>query len=118
MFKRIVKSLVFKNKLLYSTQEKKNVVVVPKRYEVSFDQFEQLNSFIITSESCKILSVLLKVIDLVVRKMLSFLLIIISRLCSSILLNMIYQLMIIFTQSSLLLQFNGSKPLIETTHQP
>lgn len=60
MLSRLGKSLRLQGKCLYSTQEKKNVIVVPKRYQIPFTKYNHLESEIQTALSCKNLAVLIK----------------------------------------------------------
>lgn len=61
MISRAIRSLFFKNNLCYATQEKRNIVVIPKRYEVTFNQFNALETHINISRDCNSLAVLIKV---------------------------------------------------------
>ncbi len=61
MISRLFRPLLSAPRAYYSTQEKKNVVIIPKRWEVTFNQFSELNSAIKVSQNCKTLSVLIKV---------------------------------------------------------
>jgi len=69
---RLTRSLI--TRALYSTQEKKNVVVIPKRYEVTHNQFQDVDSQILTAPNCKTLAVLVKVFPPQCRKICSCLL--------------------------------------------
>ena len=60
---RLTKSLLTTSRLFYSTVEKKNVVVVPKHYQLNFMQYDHLRSSIETAPTCKSLSGLIKVTD-------------------------------------------------------
>ena len=55
-------------RMLYSTQEKVNVVVVPKRWQLPFKTFSMLETQITTAPSCKTLAVLIKVLLNLYRK--------------------------------------------------
>ena len=44
MLRKIARSLLFTNRFLYSAPEKKNTIVVPKRYQVPFNQYNPLES--------------------------------------------------------------------------
>lgn len=62
MLARLGRTLLLQKQwLYYSTQEKKNVVIVPKRHQVNFRVFNHLEAEIQTAVSCKVLSVLIKV---------------------------------------------------------
>jgi hypothetical protein len=67
MISRIFRSLQVLPRAFYSTQPKQNVVVVPKRHEVTFNQFSELEGYIKVSLSCKALAALVKVTDFSLR---------------------------------------------------
>ena len=48
-------------RFLYSTQEKQSMMVVPRRYQVTLDEFMHLQAYIGKAQSCKVLSALIKV---------------------------------------------------------
>lgn len=82
MLTRLARSLLRTQRMYYSTMEKKNVIVVPKRYELTFVQFEALVSEIERSPTCKVLAALVKVLRLTLRATLSSSVINISQLYS------------------------------------
>jgi hypothetical protein len=44
MLRKIAKTLTLKSPFFYSAQEKKNIIVVPKRHQISINTFNLLES--------------------------------------------------------------------------
>ena len=61
MFHKVARHLLKHQRAFYSTQEKINIVHVPKRYEIPLNTFALLDDAIDTAPTCKTLAVLIKV---------------------------------------------------------